>query len=182
MKACQETWKFSLTLKENQQKRADGEIPETVLSNRTSVMMKMFHFCTVRYGSHQSCVPVEHLNVASMTEKLNFTFYFTLINLNIHTWQAVTVLDSTALEGAPGCRCEFAVNHQRWQLRIKSWMQSQREQVHAGVSRHLCTCLTAFRASAGLLLLFCFPESHLSLSCGQLQFRTTQGILGNWGQ
>lgn len=63
-------------VKENQQKRAGGEVAETVLSNRTSVMMKMFHFCTVQYGSHQSCVPIEHLKCDWYERETEFYILF----------------------------------------------------------------------------------------------------------
>lgn len=168
MKACQGTWKFSLTLR---LRRISKEgLMEKSLRQGYQIELLWWWKCYISaLFSMVAISPVCLLstwNVASMTKKLNFTCYFTLINISSHTWQALAVLDSTALAGAPDWRCDFAVNLQRWPLRMKSWMQSQGEQAHAGISRHLCICLTTFRASSGLLLLFCFPESHLSLSCG----------------
>lgn len=48
--------------------------------------MKMFYICAVQDGSHQP-------HVATVTEELNFKFYFILINfyLNSHIWIVATV-------------------------------------------------------------------------------------------
>ena len=56
----------------------------------------------LQYGSHWAHEVIEHWNVVSATEELNFKFYLILISLNLslngHMWLVATLLDSVALE------------------------------------------------------------------------------------
>lgn len=56
----------------------------------------MFVTCTVQYGSYESHVATENLNLASLTEELHFI----LIHLNLDSYMPLVamVLDSTAVE------------------------------------------------------------------------------------
>ena len=50
--------------------------------SKLSVMWK--YFSTAQYGNYQPYMAIEHVKLASPTEKLNFKFYFILINFNLN--------------------------------------------------------------------------------------------------
>lgn len=62
--------------------------------------MGVVYICAVQYGSQQLHVALEHRNVASVTEQLNFLLHLILIYLkvNSHIWLVVTILDNTDLD------------------------------------------------------------------------------------
>ena len=50
-------------------------------SIESPMLLSIFYICTVQYGSHWACTAIEHVNVATETEILNFKFYLILIKL-----------------------------------------------------------------------------------------------------
>ena len=91
-------------------------VHDKILLNKAlelSVVIGMIYVCIIQYDSHQAHVPSKHLKLPNRIEKLNFKFYFILINLYIFM---TTVLDSVALEQ---CFSTFT----RYQNHVEAWLK-----------------------------------------------------------
>lgn len=65
------------------------------LNNKSFAIVAILYICTVAYSSHQPHVAIEHIHMA---RRIEYEFYFILINLNCYMWRMATLLISTALD------------------------------------------------------------------------------------